>query len=140
MDERGATIKSISAGSGLKEEDVWEYLRTHSVPKAEALLKLARALGTSVRSLDPPPPPRRVVDPAIPGISHPRVTGLEVSPRKEPAGALRVPTHRKEPHPIERAARRQDALIWLLAKKGYITQEEWDSKAADLIPRRPGRS
>ncbi|MCZ6691664.1 MAG: helix-turn-helix transcriptional regulator [Planctomycetota bacterium] len=131
MDEQGATIRSVAASSGLRQEDIYEYLQTQSVPKKEATRKIARALGASLNELMPPAPPRRVAE----------VSGEVGAARGRHAGtplvgqAATVPT--KE-GPIERTERRQRAIIYLLEHKGIFSKVEWERKLSEVSLRRPG--
>ena len=140
MDEQQATVKSVSAMSGIKEDEIYDCLRTRAMPKEEMTRKLARALGVAVHSLDPPPPPIKHYQPTRPrGPGPPTTRLLAKSAVRMPIPAARAGTPAQE-SPLARADRRQKALILLLADKGIFTRDEWEAKIAEVISRRPRRS
>ena len=137
MDEQGATVKSVSASSGIKEDEIYDCLRTRAMPKEEMTRKLARALGVGVHSLDPPPPPPRHFSPSRsrgPGPRTSRLLAKSAVRMPIPAASAQAPGQES---PLARADRRQKALIQLLAKKGIFTRDEWEAKMAEVISRPP---
>ncbi|MCZ6602974.1 MAG: helix-turn-helix transcriptional regulator [Planctomycetota bacterium] len=136
MDEQGATIRSVSAHSGLRQDDIYGYLQTQTVPKKEAARKIARALGASLNDLMPPAPPKRVVE-----VAGEVGAGRRRPPPRQHAGtpgegkAATAPT---EEGPIERTERRQRAIIYLLAHRGIFSKLEWERKLAEVSVKRPG--
>ena len=127
MEEKGATIRSISARSGLSEDRIWEILQTRSAPDARAIEKIARALEVSVVAFSPPARPARILEIRRRG-------GMRRLVRPSRPG----PAPHTEEELIERTALRQRALVLLLMMRGIPPRAGWDAKVTDLTERASG--
>lgn len=137
MEDQGATIRSIAAKSGLRDVEIWEYLQERASPKAEQTRKIARALGVSEVALRHIRPPRKIIHPEGPGLGAPRESLIERSSDPHGRGTRHFPV-RAATSPLERTARRQEALLRLLIYRGFFTAAEWQLKVSEVSSRSAG--